>query len=404
MTRSYSILSFDGLIENGNKMYFSSSCFNGLIEVDHESDTVRIIKKFPNESVFMYLMHHRLYKNRNEIIFTPDYAKNIYVMCLDSKEITCIDFKIDYNCNTRCIDSYIWNNQLWLFFSNRNMPITSMELSTHEIKHYPRLTEQLEKITGDKDSVIFWAELWKDQGQLYGVLYDSEYIVHIDLVHMKTEIFSAAPMGKKLAGIAVDRNTAYLTQTDSYEIIEYSLSDGSKKKYAPDCSLDLAEGTGYLYSNILVVYGKIILVPNYDNRILCLENDQIAYFCNMPEGYRDTGEDGRRTWRRFYSSESNDEMIQLFPAKANMLLEINLNEKKARGRSYKMPSEWIETEYFTDYVRPYIRESAQDRVCMYENEVVNLKDYIQTLESADIFLCQNLQAERKGILIWNLFR
>ncbi len=404
MTRSYSILSFDGLIENCNKTYLSSTCFNGLIEVDNNSNIARIIKKFPKENVFMYLLHHKLYKNGNEIIFTPDLAKNIHVMDIDSNEITCIDFKSHPNCNARCIDSYIWDNKLWLFFSNRKMPIISMDLSTHEITHYPQLIEPLEKITKDEDSVIFWAELWKDQGQVYGVLYDSEYIVHIDLIHMKTKIFSVAPIEKKLAGIAVDGNTVYLTEMDSYEIIVYSLLDGSKKKYMPDCSLYLEKGAGYLYSNILVTHGRIILVPNYDNRILCMKNNRITYFCNMPEGYKDIGEDGRRDWRRFYSTESNGEMIRLFPAKANMLLEIHLEEEKARGRSYKMPSEWIDTEYYTDYVTAYVKESAKNAECMYENEVVNLKDYIQVLESSNMFLHPDLQTEQQGRLIWNLFR
>ena len=384
MTKSYSLLSFDGLLNSYNKSYLSSACFNGLIEIDNESNTASIIRKFPEENVFMYLLHHKIYKSGDEIIFAPDMAKNIHIMDINSKEINCIDFKNDCKYNSRCIDSYIWDNKLWLFFSSRKAPITSMNLFTYDIKYYPQLTDPLIKLTKDEESVIFWSELWKDEGQVYGVLYDSWYIIHIDLIHMETEIFSVASADKKLTGIAVDGDIAYLTELDSYEIILYSLTDGSIKRYVPDCTLDLVKETGYLYSNILAMQGNIILVPNYDNKILCVQNGRITYFCNMPEGYRDIREDGRREWRRFYSSESNHEMIRLFPAKANMLLEINMNEKTAKGKGYQMPLEWIDTEYCTDYVAAYVMESAQNAACMPENEVVNLKDYLQVLESANI--------------------
>ena len=384
MIGSYSTLSFDGLIEVQDKIYFSSSCFNGLVEVDKKSTIARIVKRFPQENIFMYLLHHKIVKNGNELIFTPDLARVIHVVDTLSMEISSIEFRKKINYDSRCIDSYVWNGKLWLFFSNRKTPVTSMDLSTHNIEHYPQLTESLEQISKDENSVIFWSALWKDQGQIYGILYYSQYVVHIDLVHMKTEYFYVAPAERKLADIAINGNIAYLTEFDSYEIILYSLTDGGIQKCVPDYLSDPVEGIGYMYSNILSEKGKIILVPNHGDDILCVQNNQIIPFCSMPEGYQDMEMDGRATWRRFYSSESNDGLIRLFPARSNMLLEINVKEKKAEGRSYQMPSEWLNTGYYTDYVTTYVREAAQDGVCMPENEVVNLKDYIRVLKSMDI--------------------
>lgn len=384
MTESYAQLSFDGLIEIQNKTYFSSSCFNGLVEVDNKTNTVRIVKRFPKENIFMYLLHHKIIENGNEIIFTPDLARTIHIVDLLRMEISCIEFSQDDDYNARCVDSYVWDGKLWLFFSNRKTPITSMELSTHHIERYPQLTETLKKITKDDDSVIFWSVLWKEQGQIYGVLFNSQYIIHIDLVHRKTEYFYVAMEGKRFADIAVGGNIVYLTQFDSYEIVLYSLIDGSIEKCVPDCLSDPAEEKGYMYSNILLEQEEILLIPNHGNEILCLQNKNIMPFCHMPEGYRDIEEDGRITWRRFYSSESKDGLLRLFPARSNMLLEINVKEKKAEGRSYQMPPEWLNTGYYTGYVTTYISEAAQDGASMSENEVVNLKDYLRALQSIDI--------------------
>mgnify|MGYP002516734881 FL=1 len=404
MTKSYSLLSFDGLIDNGKESYLSSACFNGLIEIDRESGSVRMINKFPKENAFMYLLHHKLCKHGNKIIFTPDHAKNIHVMDMDSNDMICVDFKGGYSGAARCIDSYVWDNRLWLFFSNKGMPVTSMDLSTYEIRHYPELTESLETIVKDEDQVIFWAELWKDRGQAYGVFYDSGYLVHIDLTCRKTEIIPAVPEGKRMTGAAVAGETAYLTERDSYEVTAYSLADGSTRTYAPEHSLNLAKGTGYVYSNIVAANGKILLVPNFDNRILCIKDDRIAFFCHMPKGYRDIEEDGRNSWRRFYSTQRCGNVLRLFPAKANMLLDIDLKEEKAEGRSYKMPSGWMDTGYYRDYVTPYVRESARDAQCMYENDVVNLNDYIRVLESDTVYPRPIPRTEQNGRAIWRLFQ
>lgn len=384
MTESYAKLSFDGLIDIQNKRYFSSNCFNGLIEVDNQTNTTRIVKRFPQENIFMYLMHHKIVRSGNELIFTPDLARTIHVMNLSSMEINCINFAKNFNYESRCIDSYIWDGKLWLFFSNRKTPITSMDLSTYRIEHYPQLTKPLEEITKDEYDAVFWSPLYKEQGQIYGVLYSSQYIIHIDLVHMNTEYFLVTPTENKLADIAVNGNTAYLTAFNSREVILYSLTDGSIEKCMPVFPPDPTEGAGYLYSNIILEQGNLLLIPNYGNRILYIQNNQIMPFCSMPEGHQDVTGDGRITWRRFYSSESVDGLIRLFPARSNMLVEIDVKERKATGKSYRMPSEWIHTGYYTDYVSTYVKEAARDGTCMPENDVVNLKDYIQVLKSLEL--------------------
>ena len=87
-----------------------------------------------------------------------------------------------------------------------------------------------------------------------------------------------------------------------------------------------------------------------------------------------------------------------------MLLDIDLKEEKAEGRSYKMPPGWMDTEYYRDYVTPYVRESVRDAQCMYENDVVNLNDYIWVLESDTVSLRPIPRTEQNGRVIWRLFQ
>lgn len=378
MNKDIGILSFDGLCEVEDDIYLSNNMFNGLMKMSKGSKEITLLNQFPIGPVYSRLLHHQPIKYKNEIIFVPHFSHGVHIYNLDTHETIYIPVKKDDWKNFRCVDSIIWNGKLWMILTYFENSIASMDLKTKKIEYYADMYHPLCELKDElMDGVVFWSLLAKTDYVLYGVVDNSGYIIQIDLMKLKIKLLKVDDK-KRFLDIALWKNCFYLTQYNSKDIVVYDNKNGLcheiENKYDEILSDD-----GVVYSNIFALADAVVLVSNNGERIYTLNNDQISCLGVVPKGFKDIKADTRATWKRFYCYSVCDNKIKLFPSRANMMVSIEINERKISGQILKMSNDWLNTIYPNEYIKGYISECVSQKVPSYECDVVSLIDYVSNV-------------------------
>ena len=376
MKKSLECVSFDGYIDFDDHLYYSCNYFNGLIR-QSKSDGDIDVSSFPVGPVFSQLLHHRVFKNGSELIFSPDYSYGVHTFDLDSNKMNYYAVKKDEWSNYRCACSHIWNNKLWMFFSFGENGIASLDLDTHDIQYYPDAYKMLRRHTESND-VVFWSELCIEGSTVYGVINNKNHIVKIDL---KDVSVTSVEIDKDahLSGIAINDNHLYMTEYNTNDVLVYDIQNKETKRldFAVDSST--APTKGLMYSNIVSCGGIVLAVHNYLRSVFEVTTDAIKKYCDFPDNQEDINSDFRRTWRRFYSTSSKDNRIELYPARSNMMLTIDVTEKRIMGSIFKLSSKRIKQVYKEQIIGDYFEECAHNNSFAIESDMCDISDFVSYL-------------------------
>ena len=376
MNKSLENVSFDGYIDFGDHLYYSCNYFNGLIKQSKRDGDIDVIK-FPVGPVFSQLLHHRVFKNGRELIFSPDYSYGVHTFDLDSNKMNYYVVKKDEWNNYRCACSLVWQNKLWMFFSFGENGIASMDLNTHDIEYYPNAYKKLRQLTESND-VVFWSELCIDGSTVYGVINNKNYIVKIDL---KDVSVTSVEVDKDahLSGIAINDNHLYMTEYNTNDVLVYDIQNKETKRldFAVDSST--ARTKGLMYSNIVSCGGIVLAVHNHLRSVYEITTEGIIKYSDFPDNQEDISTDFRSTYRRFYSTFSDDNRIELYPARSNMMLSIDIVEKTVAGRTFKLPSNWLQQGYEKEIICDYFEECSTYNVPATESDMCDINDFVNYL-------------------------
>jgi hypothetical protein len=58
------------------------------------------------------------------------------------------------------------------------------------------------------------------------------------------------------------------------------------------------------------------------------------------------------------------------------MIEIDTVSNQIQGKVLEMDDEWMRTEYVTEYVDGYIKETIKGTGIIFENELINLEEYV----------------------------
>ncbi len=374
--------SFVACYQTGKEYYFSNNLFNGLIRYNKENETFEYLGLFMPEKTTRQGLHHGVYRNKDDLFFVPDASRGIHRYNLTTKEMTYFPLDVDKHEKYRGIDSYKINNVIWIVGAYESNPLISFDMDTCEIKKYDIFLKAMPEELKHRKGAMFWSMLAKRETDMYSTVWDSNYIVHIDLSVPRAEFICLQDAVEALGCIGLQRDTLFMAEQKKDAVTSYNLVSKEIKKYelAPDVELEIQNGV--VYTNIIAADGHILLVPHAGKKLLEI-NEQtctIDNYGSLPEGFTDGQTFGRKTWRRFVRYEQVEGKIYLYPNGASEMLVVDLQSGQIKGEAFKMNKEWYERYFQKLIAEPYITECMAHGLIK-ETELVGLEEFSKFLES-----------------------
>ncbi len=376
MKKSLEYISFDGYVDTDEYLFYSCNTFNGLIKQSKENGSIEV-SKFSTNAVFNQLLHHRVYRNGNELVFSPDFSHCVHTFDLDSNLMNYYVVKKDEWKNYRCACSYVWNNKLWMIFSFGENGIASLDLDTHKIDYYPDAYKTIRQYTEPND-VVFWSELCIRDKCVYGVINNKNCIVQINLEEISIKIIELEK-DLHLSGITENNNYFFLTEYNTNEVLLYDISNKTIKKLGFPFGGLTIPSKGLMYSNIVSCGGTVLAVHNHMKSVFEITTEKIMKYGDFPDDQEDNNTDFRSKYRRFYSTFSDDNKVELYPARSNMMLTIDVLKKKITGRPFRFPSDWLKQEYENKIIDDYFKEYSIYNNPATESDMCDIKDFVYYL-------------------------
>ena len=368
-------ISFDGACNIGDKMIVSSLTFNGMLQVNKCDGKANYLKCFENEPLFQKGLHHKVYQYGTKYIFAPDNARGIHVYDTEQKKMRFYELYDENDKRFRCIDSFINKDKMWLFFAYWEKPIVIFDLNNFSIRYLDVVTEKLPQEFKEREGALFWSQLEKKGDFVYGVFWGTPYFMKLNTSTEEVQIEQLDDIDRKLCTVAYDGEAFWFTQLHSVKILKW---DELKKKVTEYAPIGGIEEAPLVYNNIIFVKEKILVVPNEADEIMYFNSKEGVFqtFCKLPEGF-DKMSDERRRWRRFYSYEILDDIVRLYPANANMMVDVDVVNRITTGLSVVLDVKNDE-EYFKQIICSKVENAYKKSVIVKTNDF-GLQDYLKYL-------------------------
>lgn len=371
----YQCISFDGAYNIGDKMIVSSLTFNGMLQVNKCDGKAKYLKCFESEPLFQKGLHHKVYQHGTKYIFAPDNARGIHVYDIEQKKMRFYELCDKNDKRFRCIDSFINEDKLWLFFAYWEKTIVIFDLNNFSIRYLDVVAEKLPQEFKEREGALFWSQLEKKGDFVYGVFWGTPYFMKLNTSTEEVQIEKLDDIDRQLCTVAYDGEAFWFTQLHSVKILKWEELKKKVTEYAPIGAIQEAP---LVYNNIISVKEKILVVPNEADEIMYFNSKEGVFqtFCKLPEGFAKMS-DERRRWRRFYSYEILDDIVRLYPANANMMVDVDVVNRITTGLSVVLDVENDE-EYFKQIICSKVENAYKKSVIVKTNDF-GLQDYLKYL-------------------------
>lgn len=378
-TNEYRNISFSGAYDDGKELYVSSGLFNGMIRIDKKSKLAKEVKRFDNIGVLRTGLHNKVHYYKGNVVFCPDNAEGVHVYNIEEDYLKYYDFSCYKKSRSRCIDSFLNGSKLWLFFAYAEQPLIVFDLEdfTHRAIYWT--DGILPKNIIDRKKQILWSRLEIFNRIIYGVIWDSPYIVQFDMDSNEINIISLEDEERRLSGIATDGETFWLTELRKTHVIKWKPSE---KIEVIELKKDHFELREIVYCEIIYYEKKVILVPNSGENILYVssEEEELDIFCKLPENFVKLS-DERKLWRRFfYHDILENNILRLYPTGVNMMCDINLQNATIEGYEFCLGDDWDEQKYKEYTIYTNIEEACQGKHLV-ETKGIGLYSYLECVSN-----------------------
>lgn len=367
-------ISFDGSYDDGTYLYASSELYNGMLKLNKASEKVDYICGFSHSSYEILGQHHKVYRYKESLVFTPDNARGIHVYNMFDKNMAYYAIDNQKATRTRCIDSFLNGSKLWLIYAYAEHPLVIIDLDTWQMKKIEIFKELLPKAIIERDFPLFWSVFASKGNCLFGAVWHSSYIIKIDTETGEVGMIKLQDTGRKLTTVVYFDNLLWCGEYGSTEVTCWNLEGEFVERYILEESVQMHEKGNF--SNLILCDKNICLVTNLDNYIYYLDREKklIKELVDFPENF-ETFEDTRKKWRRFFSYDVIGTIIRLYPTNANMMLDIDVVNRTIRGYQFVLDEKYDNDWYRRTFVYPQIEELGQGKV-LRETKQLALDDYI----------------------------
>ncbi|MCI8996459.1 MAG: hypothetical protein HFI30_12390 [Lachnospiraceae bacterium] len=385
-------LSFADAYETETSWIVADTLCNACFEIDKATGKTEYLFSFKGEKLLQDGLYYRIYSYGRELIFAPGYAKQICIWNMDTKEQTCHSIIGERDLGYRYVDSYRIGDILWLFPSSLDQPIVTFDIKRRKTEYWNDYMTHIPEEVKDRGHPVFFRQYAKREKQAYTVLKNSPYLVRFDLEKRDASI---KKIGDYLfTDVGCDETAFWFSLLQSDSVIRWEPDSGFLEKFdshEPD--------SGMGYSNIIENQGRILLIPNLDNKIMepDLLTKDLKVFCSLPEGLGKM-KDVRNGWRRFFSYRNMEDVVRLCPNQADCMVDIEVNKRQAHGRFYDVEEVWWREVFHKQAIIPcFAEEMAETEGEIMENSLADLEtylDYIKQMESRQPKICENSYGKR----------
>lgn len=379
--RDNTAISFGGFYDTGRKLLVSGGAFNGLLELDKETFAAKYLQAFPCESRTKYGLHHKIYHCRGMLFFAPDNADGIHVYDLKSSMLSMIPIKFEKKGKKRCIDSQRIGDKLWLFYAFAENPFVIFDLVTFEISYFYGVAKSLPDEIQRREKAVFYSPFARDDDEVFGVIWDSCYILRLNLISQDVQVVSVKECAKRLSGVAYLNDELYITQLCSRSVASVNWKNREVNSYSPPISSEFESAKELVYSSVIAVDEVIFLIPDTGKKIFCLDPNKktILPFASLPDGFEDFT-DQRKNWRRFYNFDVLEKGFRLYPTGCNMMLTVRTDSDPVTGEVFRMSCLWEKMQYQELIVNPHLREVTGPVLESVHTGLDHFTDYVAGLE------------------------
>lgn len=373
----YRQISFDYVCEVDDCFYVSSGMFNGLLKINKKNNQAEYICSFPNEAECAVALHHKIYRFEDMLVFAPNNACGIHIYHLNIHRMDFYPIDTEKHIRNRCIDSFIINDKLWLFYAFVEHAVVIFDLKTFQMDFFYRVMDALPQAIVEREkTAVFWSTLVQLEGKVYGVIWNSPYVAEIDVISRAVNIYNLGEKELHLSAISCDSNSIWVAEAKTKTLWKWDLENGVTQKYVmreqylKSCSYFC----NLIWSNnkLLVLFDDLESVFYVNEEHACIDE-----LCSFPEGFRKM-DDMRSKVRRFFNVEILSDRVRLFPISTNMMLEIDVQKALISGYSIRLVPDYDEEWYMKNFMGPFLKKMYSEK-CIIEGEDVSLKTYLKII-------------------------
>lgn len=369
IVNEYRSVSFDGACDMGKEMFVSCQIFNGMLKLNKETHKAEYVCKFPGERSNATALHHKIYKYNDCLVFAPDNAKGIHIYDMCRDEISYYAIHAKCTKRNRCIGSVLIGEKLWLFYAYAEHPVIIFDLSTFKMESFGGIADMVPEEIVERNTPAFLSMFGCYGTKVYGVIWNSPYIVEIETVQRTVEVYKIREECR-LSAIAYDGKDFWLTEYGNGPVIQWN------KQYGIVAEYYLETGSNGIYWNVACVDKYVILLSKSDNYVFGVNKEALVVepFCELPEGFEGF-DDVRKGWRRNVSYDVWDGVLRVYPGNANMMLDIDVYKRSIKGYKFLLEDKYNDEWYNENIFYPDMVETSPKRIFK-EKSTLTLEDYI----------------------------
>lgn len=373
----YRQISFDYLCEVDNCYFASCVTFNGLLQINKDNLEANYICSFPNEAKYAEALHHKIYKFERMLVFAPNNAMGIHLYHLDTQRMFFWPVDNEKCVRNRCVDSFVYDDKLWLFYAFAEHPVVIFDLKTYQIEKYFGIMDVLpESIAKREKTAVFWSTLVQVGGKVYGVIWKSSYIVEVDLVSRTVSLHSILEEKLMLTAITSDGNSVWIAEAISKTLLKLDTKNRVIQKYT--MQEQYLKSRSY-FCNLIWCNNKLWILFDDLQTVFCIneEKNSVDEACFFPEKFKKM-DDIRSKMRSFFNVEVSNGRVRIYPINSNMMLELDVEQMLIKGYSIRMSEGYDDGWYMKNFLESYYKELYLGK-CMIEGKDISLKTYLDFL-------------------------
>lgn len=203
-------------------------------------------------------------KYKDQIIFVPLFAKNIYIYNTVTSDIMKVPFKmqvrkkdIPYNNIHHFMASVIYDGKIYML-PHKYPAIVEMDINTYEIKYYDDWVEKLTPYIKDDKDIYCRKDFCQRENVIYIPFCCANVILMFDLITKISKIMNISDIEEGFSSIVTKEDGFLLSARNTSTIYEWNYKEDKYEKYTLP-----KEFNDYIISNIRIVEGNIVIFPKY---------------------------------------------------------------------------------------------------------------------------------------------
>ncbi len=252
---------FIDCIRVDDKIWFASGNYNGLYCYDITDHKVKWIADFPEELFNVEYLFLKMYKDKDNLIFLPMFAKDVHIFNLISKQFTKIE-------NPRIFpnpfaDGRVFGKYLHLFGHNY-YGILKVDLESKKIETVDGVLEQIEQGTFmDRKGLLFGLQAVEIENKVYLPSWQNNRLVEYDMENGICRCYEVGSEANGYYGVyQMKDGLALLTWNNGCVVFWYG-EYYEEVVYCEDCSLD---------KHLCVMDNAVWIIPCRTNKLYKIDS------------------------------------------------------------------------------------------------------------------------------------